>query len=151
MADFLGFYESIKTDLNEKARHREFTENQIYQDIENCQDFGSYDLDPTKTLERRQAFKKSIIKLHNLTLAGVEKSERYVFWSEEPTAFSSGRIYGDADEIRLQPYVIQIRKLAVKIIQALREKYTSEEVAAIMLATALDAAHKVVLTVSVHD
>jgi len=143
MADFLGFWKRVKTNLNDAAKVREFDENEIYRYIQDCQNFESYGTDPAKTWERRQAYQKAIVKLKELAEDGIRKSEEGYFFD------SWRRSYGDADEFREQPYVIELRKIAVGIIQKLRrEYYPTEQIAAIMLATALDAAHKVVLNVS---
>lgn len=127
-----------------EAPNREYDENQIYQLIQNCQSFETYDSDRTKTWEHRIAYKDSIHKLKTLTEKGVFQSEaKYFEGSFLPIYYRS---YASHSE---QEYVTDIRKLAVGLIQALRRKYTHDQVVAIMLSIALDATQDVVLMVGV--
>ena len=67
VADFLGFGHLIRDPKNPKAQ---FSENEIYQHITNCQVFLSYNADETKLLKRRKAFQTSMKFLYDLTLSG---------------------------------------------------------------------------------
>lgn len=67
VADFLGFGHLVPS---EKAAKGKYTENEIYQHITNCQTFLAYNVDETKMLKRRTAFKASMEFLHKLTLDG---------------------------------------------------------------------------------
>lgn len=146
VADFLGFWNRVKTDLTDEARGREYDENDIYKFIQDYQNYYTYNKDPTKGWERRMAFRKSIAKLKELAEEGVASMEKGVmegFW---------GRTYGDSEEMKRQPYVIEIRKMAIDMIRELVSAgYNRDYVAAIMLVTALDSSYKVVLTVSTRD
>ena len=67
MADFLGFGHKLRTDSNPRNT---YTENEIYQHITNCQIFLSYNVDETKLLKRRRAFRDSMAFLTNLAQRG---------------------------------------------------------------------------------
>lgn len=68
IADFLGFANKLR-DVPTDAKDT-YSENEIYQHITNCQVFLSYNADDTKWMQRRQAFKKSMRKLIELTQNG---------------------------------------------------------------------------------
>jgi hypothetical protein len=63
----LGFGHYLKTEANASGK---YSENEIYQHITNCQTFLSYNVDETKLLKRREAFKNSIALLMDLTSRG---------------------------------------------------------------------------------
>ena len=67
VADLLGFTHRLRTEKNPKG---EFSENQIYQHITNCQTFLAYGVDETKMLSRRAAFKTSMQFLYDLAESG---------------------------------------------------------------------------------
>ncbi len=67
VADFLGFGHLLRNPEHPKAP---YTENEIYQHIENCQIFLCYNSDETKLLKRRKAFTTSLKALHDLVLQG---------------------------------------------------------------------------------
>ena len=54
----------------EKNKHGEFSENEIYQHITNCQTFLAYGVDETKMLSRRAAFETSMQFLYDLAESG---------------------------------------------------------------------------------
>ena len=86
------------------------------------------------------AFKNSLAFLKNETERGVKEAQDGVFGS---LFTRSTRSFGD------QPYVVQLRDFGAQVAKALRKQLGSnEEVAAMMLVIALDAAHKSVMTVS---
>ena len=67
VADFLGFGHRMRTESDLSGQ---YSENQIYQHITNCQIFLSYNADETKLLKRRKAFKASMAFLIDLTRRG---------------------------------------------------------------------------------
>ena len=137
VADFLGFWDSVKTPANTQ---RKYNENQIYQHIHNCQAYLAYCSDETTIWKRRVAFKASIQFLKERSEYGVQQAQEGVFG----TWFSRNlRTEGDQD------YVVKLREFGVTAIRALIKRLgNSEKVAAMMLAIVLDAAHKSVMTVS---
>ena len=137
-ADWLGFWDRVKT---AEFPNREFSENAIYELLANCQDFQSWDADQTKGMKRQQLFRTSIQKLKQLTDYGVSRSaDGLLYWR------NLFRTYGSGKEYKVSPEVITMRKLAVKSIQILlRNGFSYDEVASIMLTFALDSAHKLVL------
>jgi hypothetical protein len=67
VVDFLGFGHLLKTETNPSGL---YSENEIFQHVTNCQTFLSYNVDETKLLKRRQAFKTSIALLTDLASRG---------------------------------------------------------------------------------
>ncbi|KAH7039913.1 uncharacterized protein B0I36DRAFT_309597 [Microdochium trichocladiopsis] len=139
IADFLGFWTEVKTP---QFLDRPYSENQIYRLLENCQNYDSYDADPTKTWARRMAYRESIKTLKGLTELGIRKYEPYLF--EHGFLGIGSRSYGfDGDSKQVRT----IRKIAVGIVRGLTTaNFTHEEIVAVMLSTALDAAQKTVVT-----
>lgn len=137
-ADWLGFWDRVRT---VEFPNREFSENAVYELLDNCQDYQSWDSDQTKGMKRRQLFKTSIQKLKALADYGVRKSSVGLFYWR-----NLFRTYGTGRELLNSPEVHGMRKLAVKSTQALLQKgYSYDEVSSIMLRFALDSAHKLVL------
>ena len=132
-ADWLGFWDRVKTT---DFPDREFSENAIYELLEHCQDYQSWDADQTKGMKRRQLFQASIQKLKALADYGVVKSS--VGWFYWRNLF---RTYGTG-----APESIAMRRLAVNSTQSLlRAGFSYDEVASVQLQFALDSAHKLVL------
>ncbi|CZS85760.1 unnamed protein product [Fusarium graminearum] len=137
VADFLGFGHLLRSDTNS---HAPYSENEIYQHINNCQVFLSYNTDETKLLKRRKAFRDSmsfLLKLAqegNICEAGKWRTTRWLqgffgaiasFGHDKPN-FMTALGYRVAGEV-LQ-----------------REKNTTKA-ATILLLTGLDSAYNVVL------
>ena len=138
VADFLGFGDQIKTQLDQ--RDRKYNENQIYQHFTNCQDYLTFNSDETVTWKRRTAYRDSMKFLKQMTEQGVRDAQPGLFEFFE-------RSYGTKGD---NGQVKELRKFGTMVARALvKEKgKTVEEAAGIMLAAALDATHKSILTVS---
>ena len=135
VADWLGFWDRVKS---VEYPDREFSENQIYQHLDNCQDYQSWDADQTKSMKRRQLFKTSILELKKLADDGVIKySAGVLSWRNWVRSYGGS---SDSSEVK------DVRKMAVQSTQALLAKgFSYEEVAGLMLDFALDSVHKLVL------
>lgn len=143
LVDFLGNWDQVKT--NQSNVDRPYTENQIYQHIDNCQNFQSWDSDETKVWQRRVAFKESMAFLQKFAEGGVAKSDY------TPYAYAAGLrrwLKEDrSEQYQDQPYATKVRELAIQTVAALKSSGLSQkEIAAVMLSFALDIAHKIVLT-----
>ena len=136
IADFLGFSDQIRDVTNVNA---EYSENEIYQHITNCQTFLSYNADETKLYKRRTNFKRSMDFLLKLAAEGnVAEAKRP--WMA--TLF--GKNSSQDDRIVPQAMKTLGRKVATRI---LAEDNDIGKAAAILLLTALDVAYVEVLAV----
>ena len=89
--------------------------------------------------KRRDVFKKSLKLLKERAEYGVQRSQGSVF------GMFAKSLHTEGDE----NYVVKLREFGVKTIEALlKVLHDPDEVAAMMLVVALDAAHKSVMTVS---
>lgn len=138
VADFLGFGDQIRTQLDQQDR--KYSENQIYQHFTNCQDYLTYNSDETIAWKLRMAYRDSMKFLKRMTEQGVRDAQPGLFKFFE-------RSYGTKDD---NDQVKELRKFGTMVARALvkEKRMTTEEAAGIMLATALDATHKSILTVS---
>ena len=136
VADLLGFTHRLRSEKNPKA---EFSENEIYQHITNCQTFLAYGVDETKILSRRTAFKNSMQFLYDLAKAGqVIAISR---WS--PSHLSSW--YGKNDDAETK-----MKSFGIKIAQSvLGQNKDIGKAAASLLLIALDGAYNSVLAVRI--
>lgn len=137
VADLIGFWEQVKT---VEFHNRKYEENDIYFHIENCQNFETHDSDPTTTWRRRMAYQESIKVLKQLAEDGVHRSQHG--WLEDVLHSRSYGTENDGEAVH------SLRRVGVTLIQALLKKLSTEEVAAFMLCTALDAAQQFVTTFS---
>ncbi|RGP79400.1 heme peroxidase [Fusarium longipes] len=137
VADFLGFGHLLRSDTNS---HAPYSENEIYQHINNCQVFLSYNSDETKLLKRRKAFRDSmsfLLKLAeqgNIREAGKWRTTRWVqgFFGAVASLGQDKPNFMTALGYRVAGEVTQ------------RESNTSKA-ATILLLTGLDSAYNVVL------
>jgi hypothetical protein len=137
VADFLGFGHLLRSDTNS---HAPYSENEVYQHINNCQVFLSYNADETKLLKRRKAFRDSMTFLLNLAEegnireAGKWRTTRWVqsFFGTVASLGQDKPNFMTALGYRVAGEVLQ------------REKNTSKA-ATILLLTGLDSAYNVVL------
>lgn len=142
--DFLGVWDQVKST---NYPNRQYTEAQIYEHLDNCQNYQSWDSDETKVWERRVRYQQSINFLKKLAEQGVAQSD-YSTYGMASWLRQSLQSIGHAAE---KPFVTEIRKLAVHTIYQLRKWragsfFSREEVAAVVLFLALEIAHKLVLT-----
>ena len=140
VADFLGISNLVRSETNPGAK---YSENEIYQHITNCQVFLSYNIDETKLLKRRQAFKSSASFLFELAKKGnVYEATRWPI-----PRWLSGKLQGlwHLGRQKQNP----MTQLGFKVAQ---QVYANDgdagETAAIMLLIALDSAYNSVLAVS---
>jgi hypothetical protein len=140
VADFLGFGHLLRSDTNS---HAPYSENEVYQHINNCQVFLSYNTDETKLLKRRKAFRDSMTFLlglaeeGNIREAGKWRTTRWIqgFFGTVASLGQDKPNFMTALGYRVAGEVLQ------------REKNTSKA-ATILLLTGLDSAYNVVLAVS---
>lgn len=137
-ADFLGFGDQIRTQASQKDR--KYNENQIYRHFTDCQDYLTFNSDEAVTWKRRMAYRDSMQFLKQMTEQGVRDAQPGLFEFYE-------RCYGTKED---NAHVKELRKFGTAVARALvKEKgKTVVEAAGIMLATALDATHKIILIVS---
>ncbi|TAQ84346.1 hypothetical protein B7494_g7332 [Chlorociboria aeruginascens] len=133
-ADFLGFWDKIKTP---SFTDRKYNENQIYQHINNCQDYLAYNSDETTQFKRRLAFRDSISFLKEQAEYGVHMNAPGFLGRTRDL-----RTTGDEE------YVVRLRQFGVQASRNLANELPGgeEEVAAMMLTIALDTTHKTVMT-----
>ena len=141
VADFLGFGHLVRSDTNLGAP---YSENEIYRHITNCQIFLSYNVDETKLLKRRTAFRSSMKFLFGLTQnAHVRAASRWTItrWSRDTLRYVllMGR------RRKTNPMTELGLKVAKQIIEHEKD---SGRAAAILLLIALDSAYNSVLAVS---
>lgn len=130
VADFLGFADKVKSNDNP---HAEYSENEIYQHITNCQIFFSYNSDETKLIRRRKAFTTSMTFLYELTRAGHIRDA--TLW---------GKMKGIFWRSKLNP----MEQLGLEIAHQVLEKEPDHgRAAAILLLIGLDSAYHGVVAV----
>ena len=132
VADLLGFAHRLRGEKNTKG---EFSENEIYQHITNCQTFLAYGVDETKLLSRRAAFKKSMQFLYNLAENGnIRAASRFSL---------SSYFQNDKDESseKMKSFGMKIAK------SVLEQDKGAGRAAATLLLVALDGAYNAVLAV----
>jgi hypothetical protein len=140
VADFLGISDQVRSEANPKAK---YSENEIYQHITNCQVFLSYNIDETKLLKRRQAFKASASFLFELAKKGnVHEASRWALsrWLSEK--FSAILHLGKQKKNPMTELGFKVAQ------QVLSNEGNTGTAAAIMLLIALDGAYNSVLAVS---
>lgn len=118
---------------------RQYTDNEIYEHFNNCQDYLTYDADETTVWRRRIAFRKSINFLKELVEEGVAAAQPTFIES----TFGSARSYGDATEA-----VKKVRKIGVDLARAFTDRFGLEKAVALMLSTVMETLHKSILIVS---
>ncbi|RFN54271.1 heme peroxidase [Fusarium flagelliforme] len=137
VADFLGFGHLLRSDTNS---HAPYSENEVYQHINNCQVFLSYNTDETKLLKRRKAFRDSMTFLLNLAEEGnIREAGKW-----RTTRWVQGFFGAVASLGQDKPNFMTALgyRVAGEVLQ--REKNTSKA-ATILLLTGLDSAYNVVL------
>ncbi|ORY11777.1 heme peroxidase [Clohesyomyces aquaticus] len=136
VADWMGFWNRVKTP---EHLDREFSENAIFQLIEDCQNYQAWDSDVTKGMKRRQAFQAAIHKLKELADDGVRRSSTgLLYWR------NFWRSYGTSGDDEI---VKKTRGLAVKTVQALNANgFSTAKVSALMFNFALGSIYKTDLT-----
>ena len=133
VADLLGFAHRLRGEKNTKG---EFSENEIYQHITNCQTFLAYGVDETKRLSRRAAFKKSMQFLYDLAENGNIRAA---------TKFSlSSYFSNDKDESPEKKMECFGMKIAKSVFE---QDKNAGRAAATLLLVALDGAYNSVLAV----
>ena len=132
----MGFWDCIKTPHHAT---RKYYENQIYQSICVLQDSQSQSSNETTYWKRRDTWGKSLSFLKGKAEYGVRRSQgRFFGWVSRELKSD-----GDLD------YVVKMREFGVELIKGLREiSQSTEEVAMMMLAIALDATQNSVKIVS---
>ncbi|KAF4445770.1 heme peroxidase [Fusarium austroafricanum] len=137
VADFLGFGHLLRSDTNSSAP---YSENEVYQHINNCQVFLSYNTDETKLLKRRKAFRDSMSFLLKLTEKGnIREAGR---WRMTRWASSVLGAIGSLGKNKPNFMTALGFRVAGEVLK--RERNTSKA-AAILLLTGLDSAYNVVL------
>ena len=134
VADLLGFAHRVRTEKNE---HGEFSENEIYQHITNCQTFLAYGVDETKMLSRRAAFKTSMQFLYDLAESGNIRAA---------TRFSLSNLFSrngtdESPETKMKSFGMKIAK------NVLEKDKDAGKATATLLLIALDGAYNSVLAV----
>ncbi|KAF2669019.1 heme peroxidase [Microthyrium microscopicum] len=132
-ADFLGFWESIKT---EQHLERPYDENDIYLHLSNCQRFSSQDSDPARLWKLRHAFKESLQFLIKLTKKGVARYQTTILGKGVIGSYIlqlERAVTGDPD------YVQNVRRLGASLVHALSGQggFSTQQIAAILLAQVL--------------
>lgn len=136
MADFLGFSHRVKSPKNPTA---EFSENEIYEHITNCQYSSAYIADETKIWERRFAAKHSMKFLLDLAKSGnINTASAFTISSIARYFTGSGP----------KPQNMAELGLAVARQTLKQENNNQGTAAAILLIAALDGAYNSVLAVS---
>ncbi|KAH7258995.1 heme peroxidase-domain-containing protein [Fusarium redolens] len=134
VADFLGFGHLLRSDTNSDAP---YSENEVYQHINNCQVFLSYNTDETKLLKRRKAFRDSMGFLLKLTEEGnVKEAGRWKMTRWFGSVFGA---LGGKKENYMEALGYRV---ATEIIE---REHDTGKAAAILLLTGLDSAYNVVL------
>jgi hypothetical protein len=138
VADFLGISHLIKSETNHRAK---YTENEIYQHITNCQVFLSYNIDETKMLKRRQAYKDSMNFLFELTKSGsISEANRWAV--TKLIRRGLGTIFCRREKNPM-------RRLGLEVATTiLKTERSAGKAAAVLLIVALDSAYNSVLAVS---
>ncbi|KAL4727914.1 hypothetical protein ACLX1H_004611 [Fusarium chlamydosporum] len=140
VADFLGFGHLLRSETNSYAP---YSENEVYQHINNCQVFLSYNTDETKLLKRRKAFRDSMSHLLKLTEEGTIREAgkwRTTRWVQNFFGAVASFGYEKPKFMTALGY-----RVAGEVLQ--REPNTSKA-ATILLLTGLDSAYNAVLAVS---
>lgn len=136
VADFLGFSHRLKS---VKHPRREFSENEIYEHITNCQVFLAYNIDETKMLKRRAAFKTSMKFLYELALNGnVKEANQFLITRMVTGCFKAW------DAHTAKPMNSAGKMVAQRVLENERDVGRA---AAVLLLTALDGAYNSVLAV----
>ena len=139
-ADFLGFSDRMKTEANTKG---EFTENEIYAHITNCQEFFAYNIDETKMWKRRMEFKKSMKVLYELAKDGaIVQAGKWAITKAITSAFTRGPAIPEEQDMK--DYGVRVAQ------RILEEERNHENAAAILLLITLDGIHNLVLAVRPH-
>ncbi|KAJ4243864.1 hypothetical protein NW762_014745 [Fusarium torreyae] len=140
VADFLGFGHLLQSDANSQAP---YSENEVYQHINNCQVFLSYNTDETKLLKRRKDFQNSINFLLRLTEEGnIREAGRW------RTTRLVRHIFGSIASLgRDKPNYMTALGFRVAG-EILKKENNTDKAAAIFLLTGLDSAYNVVLAFS---
>ena len=123
----------------EKNKHGEFSENEIYQHITNCQTFLAYGVDETKMLSRRTAFKRSMQFLYDLAESGNIRAASKFSLSN----FFSRTSSDESPEGKMKSFGMKIAK------SVLEQDKGAGAAAATLLLVALDGAYNSVLAVRV--
>ena len=136
VADLLGFTHRLRSEKNPKA---EFSENEIYQHITNCQTFLAYGVDETKMLSRRTAFKNSLQFLYDLAKTGQVMAISRL----SPSYLISWYGKNDDPETKMKGFGIKIAQ------SVLGQNKDIGKAAASLLLIALDGAYNSVLAVRI--
>lgn len=135
VADLLGFTHRLRTEKNTKG---EFSENEIYQHITNCQTFLAYGVDETKMLSRRAAFKTSMQFLFDLTESGnIRAASQFSF-----SSLFSWNGTDESPEAKMKSFGMRIAK------SVLEQDKSAGRATATLLLVALDGAYNSVLAFS---
>ena len=137
MADFLGVGHRIKADPKDGG---EYTENEIYQHITNCQVFLAYNVDETKMWKRRAAFKSSMQFLFSLAESGNIRDANLM-----PVTKWATKLFGQGTESKPKSIKDVGKLVAQRLLESERD---AGRAAAILLLTALDGAYNSVLAVN---
>jgi hypothetical protein len=132
--DFLGFWDSDvvkdaegKEDIGRKSPDPNF----VYEQLNNCQDYLTYNSDETTVLPRRIEFRKSIQWLYDHANYGIQQVQSKKRQSNNPKNLTE-----------------ELQQFGTAMATALLSRdFTAEEAAAIRLSIALDAVHKSILMV----
>lgn len=126
----------MRTEKNTKG---EFSENEIYQHITNCQTFLAYGVDETKILSRRAAFKTSMQFLFDLTESGnIRAASQFSF-----SSLFSWNGTDESPEAKMKSFGMRIAK------SVLEQDKSAGRATATLLLVALDGAYNSVLAVRV--
>ena len=136
VADFLGVAHLIKAIPKDEGQ---YTENEIYQHITNCQVFLAYNGDETKMWKRRAAFKSSMQFLLNLAESGNVRNATQMPLTKWVTS-----LLGKREEVKPKS-IVDVGKLVARRI--LDSEKDVRKTAAVLLLTALDGAFNSVLVV----
>ncbi|KAM0355122.1 hypothetical protein ACHAPU_000982 [Fusarium lateritium] len=137
VADFLGFGHLLQSDTNS---HAPYSENEVYQHINNCQVFLSYNTDETKLLKRRKDFRDSMNFLLKLAEEGnVREAGRWRTTRWIQSVFGTIASLGQDKPNFMTALGFRVAGEIIK-----REGNTTKA-AAILLLTAFDSAYNVVL------
>ena len=136
VADLLGFTHRLRSEKNPKA---EFSENEIYQHITNCQTFLAYGVDETKMLSRRAAFRESRQFLYDLAKSGNVRAVSR--WSLSSLFSWFGK--DDSPETKMKSFGMKIAK------SVLEQDGDVGNAAATLLLIALDGAYNSVPAVRI--
>ncbi|KAI1329875.1 heme peroxidase-domain-containing protein [Xylariaceae sp. FL0255] len=140
VADFLGFEHKIRSP---EHPHGQYSENEIYQHITNCQTFVAYNVDETKMIRRHKDFKASMTFLYELTRNG--HISQYTAWGRFMSAMGALWPFGKKPNA--------MKQLGLEVARDILISETNHDrAAAMLLLSGLDSAyHAVVAFTSVLD